>query len=466
MKRNWTTVMSIAMCLGFITGCGQDTVGSQKQENLHHGIEPNSTSYGLFDDGLVNPTSHHQRYRRSELPADEPFFQWWYFTIKDLEKNRYFAFSYSVNDCVNDLTNEGSFFMGAMVDQSLSTSFHKAEGFSFDDFLVENDFDISLQNSGASDFRIEVIDDDTYHLIGVMGSPSNIWYAEGKYNGEPVDPALYIEWDLVVHRIHGWYGQQPPTEGGIDQMGVIHWNTYSHNSEVEGQIKIGDQVYHFERNERFRAYCDMNWGIDFPHGEPAIEYPWGWYYAGLPSSNPAEDISIIAGIGIVDTGSLFGIVEGKYADVRIGDTHIGIRSNETWKPSPGKSGHPLFETSNDGFVDFSVERSNWVEFQDSIGTALIPLNQKVYLESDHYIVELDFHSKIEEYNRLMFAHEYYIFSDFEGLGSAVHVTITKHTRTYKWWDALHVNPTHHYEILYDFWSDDGGIEYGYKTEDN
>ncbi len=428
----------------------------------------------IFDnDGVVQPDTYHQRYRRDEFDPDEPFYQWWYYTIKDLKNNRYFAFDYSISDCVSDFTNEGAYMMFAMVDKNDGTAFHKYERFPLENFQVENDYDLQIVAGNVVDYQLEVIDADTYHVTGKMNNLENVWFADG------CDEDLLIEWDLTIHRIYGWYGQQD-IQQLAKTVGLINWNTYGHDSEVEGYIKVGDTTYTFERNEDFRAYCDMNWGENFPAGNPSIEYPWGWYYAGLPNADTAKDFSIIAGIGrhdlydAIQTGNnplsltIPGI--GKFADIRLDkETHIGVRSVEGFPKSPEAPGIPAVVTTNDGHVkQFKLERDDWVEYSDAIGTAMIPLHQKVTIETEHYVVTLDYHSDIEEYNRLLFPHEDYIFSDFEALGVDVHVVVKKRTylTAYNWWDMFHLFPikTEEYETLFDFWSDDGGLEYGYDVD--
>lgn len=416
-------------------------------------------SAGLGDifydsDGVVNPDPYYERYRNDEYSDSNPFFQWWYFTIKDLETNRYFAFDYSISDCASDLTNEGTYMMFSMVDKSQNINFHKYERFPLSSFLVSNDFDIQVPVDNVVDYGIEIIDSDTYHVTGRMDNYASVWTAIN------CDPNLFIEWDLTIHRIYGWYGQQD-CEDSLKTFGVISWNTYAHDAEVEGTITIGSTVYTISRNENFRAYCDMNWGENFPAGDPAIDYPWGWYYAGRSDANTANDLSIIAGVGRHDAGFPFGTCLGKFADVRLdSNTHIGLRQSEIWS-----EGYSLMETSNDGDVkQFNVERDQWTLFTDDIGSALIPLHQEVTLETDHYIVVMDFYSELSDYNRLLFPHEDYIFSDFEGLGVDVHVTVTYHYITYSWWDVFHLFPNHHYSTLEDFWTDDGGLEFGYDVD--
>lgn len=410
----------------------------------------------LSDDGVVQPARCHQRYRRQEFAQDRPFFQWWYFAVKDLKNNRYFALDYSISDCVHDPTNEGSYVLFAMVDKKSGKNFQKYERYPLANFNAERDFDIAIRNDGAVDFAIEVIDNDTYHVRGKMRNPSKVWFAQG------CDPALSIEWDLLIHRNYGWYGQQD-VQDIARVTGLISWNTYAHDSEVEGYIKVGDTTYPIERNENFRAYCDENWGQEFPVGSPSISFPWGWYHVNVSNRDPSKDLSIIAGIGRYDfadlawasdfSNILYAPVLGRFADIRLnGGTHIGVRSAILSPNSVQDDEYAGIETTNDGSVKrFTVERGNWVDYTDSIGSARIPLDQKVTMEMEHYKVIMDFRSQIEDYNRLLFPHEDYVFSDFEALGVNVHVLVYK-----KAWGKK-------YERILDFWSDDGGLEYGYNV---
>lgn len=83
-----------------------------------------------------------------------------------------------------------------------------------------------------------------------------------------------------------------------------------------------------------------------------------------------------------------------------------------------------FESCNDGELHrFDVERSNWFNITDSFGNATIPLRQVVTLESDSYLITMDFNSVVTNYNRLLFPFTSYVFSDFEGLGVSTHLLI-------------------------------------------
>ncbi len=426
----------------------------------------------LQRDGVSQPPSIHQRYRRAEFDADKPFFQWWYFAIKDHRNNRYFAFDYSVSDCADDMTNRGAYVLFAMVDKGSGKNFQKYERYPFENFKAEQDFDVTIRNNQDTDFEIEVIDNDTYHVRGKMRNPSNVWFAEG------CDPAMYIEWDLTIHRNYGWYGQYD-IQNIAKAVGLIHWNTYSHDSEVEGFITIGGTTYNIERTEDFRAYCDMNWGENFPKGTPSIDFPWGWYHVNVPDADPKKDLSIIAGVGRHNlANALSGKAAqsnipgmGKFADIRLdADTHIGVRSIIMSPKSVEDVYQPGFVTTNDGYVKiFKIERGNWAVYTDAIGSAKIPLHQKITIETTNYKTVMDFNSEIGDYNRLLFPHEDYIFSDFEALGVNVHVVISKLTEktTYAKWDVARKFPVRMkvFEVIRDFTSDDGGLEYGYNVNE-
>jgi hypothetical protein len=420
------------------------------------------------NDGVVNPELNHMRYRYAEYDQTKPFYQWWYYTIKDNETNTYFALDLNQVYGPQDAGNDGAYVMFSMVEQGAVTKFHKYERWNTSDMEVVNNgqpgFQVKIPAGNNPDFKIDFLGNGTYHLTGTMDNTSKVFFADGTLNGVDVDPALAVSWDLTIHRIYGWYGQQD-FEPQLKDNGVISWNTYAHTSEVEGTITVGGTVYTFERKKGHRAYADMNWGENFPEGRPwenSIDYPWGWYYAGLPNDIPSQDIGIIAGIGRHHgPASLFGIMEGHFADIRLpGGNRVGVRKMDIWKTSPNNNGYTLVGTSSDGDVyRFSVARSNWGTYTDDVGTAEIPFRQIVTIETSKKRVTMDFQSTAENYNRLLFPHQDYIFSDFEGLGVNCDVKIEK--ITYRWWDWGRVFPR--YRVQYQFTTDDAGLEYGYDT---
>jgi hypothetical protein len=404
---------------------------------------------GCYDgDGVVQPDSYYMRYRASEYSSYYPFFQWYYYTIKDLTNDRYFAFDLSQTFGPQDDTNEGTYVMFSMVEQAADTAFHKYERWDISDWNVSGDFHITIP---GSNYEIEPINNDTYHLTGSMTAPGKVWFADGKLDGLAIDPAMVVEWDLMIYRTYGWYGQQD-VESDIKANGIISWNTYAHTSEVEGTITVDGTVYTFSRTPQYRAYCDMNWGENFPSGSPKIDYMWGWYYAGVPSSNPNEEIGMIAGIGRHDVGGIYGICEGSFADFRLPNgERLSVREMQGLKPNPEDDGVAALSAAepNDSLQSWDVARSDWATLTDSLGSDLIPLRQIVTIQTQKKLVTMDFQSTLADYNRLLFPHQDYVFSDFEGLGVTAHVTVVNRQTS---------------QTIVDFTTNDAGLEYGYDTD--
>ena len=70
----------------------------------------------------------------------------------------------------------------------------------------------------------------------------------------------------------------------------------------------------------------------------------------------------------------------------------------------------------DSLESWDIARSDWVYFTDSLESDLIPLRQIVTIRTQKKLVTMDFQSALADYNRLLFPHQDYVFSDFEGLG--------------------------------------------------
>lgn len=426
----------------------------------------------IFDnDGIVSPDVYEMRYRYDEYDQDAPFFQWWYYTIKDYDTNTEFALDYSQSFGPQDASNNGTYIMFSMVKTDSNTKFHKYERWETDDMAVANNgqpgFKIQIPVGNDPEYKVDFLGNGTYHLTGKMIDPSRVWFADGTLDGAAIAPGMEIEWDLMIYRIYGWYGQ-PDFEPQLKDNGVISWNTYAHTSEVEGTITVNGVVYEFERTPRYRAYCDMNWGENFPAGlacEDAIDYPWGWYYANLPDADPNNELGIIAGIGRHHASdNLNGISEGKFADIRLPQgEHVGVRQMNIWKLTPDDDGYTLVGTASDGeLLDYSVDRSDWSTYTDAVGSAQIPYRQIVTILTTTKRVTMDFQSGPENYNRLLFPHQDYVFSDFEALGVTCTVKIER--RWFHSWDVGEWFPqytTEHY-----FVTDDAGLEYGYDTSES
>jgi hypothetical protein len=277
------------------------------------------------------------------------------------------------------------------------------------------------------------VNNDTYQITGSLNGTQNLWRATGGLD------QLDVHWNLTLHRIFGWYGQQDLENFDEDTLGMLQWNPYAHDSLVEGTIQIGSETIAFSTvGNSFRAYADMNWGREFPDppshrsffntarlSKTDTSYSWTWFDVCIPTSaNAEDDIAIAGGWGNAETGFPFYTLEGGFVDVRLGSSvHVGIRLGHAWNKGP----YPIkWSTTNDGDVkEFSVTRLNWVNFTDEFGADSIPLGQQIALETSTYRVELTFITKASQYNRLLYPFEKLVFSDFEAVGASVLVQVWK-----------------------------------------
>jgi len=138
---------------------------------------------------------------------------------------------------------------------------------------VKDDFDVTIGNIG----HLEPLGDDKFHLTGHLTGEN--WYC----HGSAIDCKGDIEWDLVVDRVYGFYGQREiEKETHFDP--IISWNTYAHDSKVSGHISYVAEHKKWTFDEKTckgkcRAYGDMNWGMQFPQPPKNdigdLRYAWG-----------------------------------------------------------------------------------------------------------------------------------------------------------------------------------------------
>ena len=428
--------------------------------------------------GIVDPPPHYQRYRRDEYPKALPFFQWWYFWVKDVASDEHYAFAYSMTSENNEraqpsaraadappVPETGGYGLFAHVADG--KHFAKTVQFPLDDLHVDNlfDFNINKANSGnasACFLTMEQQGDHGVLLQGSMPGSQHVWYSSGG------DPSTSVSWKLNFTRVRGFYGQ-PEFELPDKLFPVIMWNTWAHLATVTGTIMVGGKQVTVDGS--FRAYGDMNWGTGFPEPPPSEpdnyeEYHWGWYALSSLTDVFARDtrlashldeMSLIVGIGRTWAGFPFEEMAAQFGDIELGDscTLMDHCSTRAVKIAIDKSTkYPLpFEGTNDGAVRaFSANQSAWTNFTDDFGTARLPLSQTVILETDHVRVEMVFASSPSQYVRLLFPHKDSLFSDFEALGTEVDLTLWLRAAKDAPW-ALHTNTT----------LPGGGLEFGYHV---
>ena len=110
-------------------------------------------------------------------------------------------------------------------------------------------------------------------------------------------------------------------------------------------------------------------------------------------------------------------MDARFADIRLNSTHhIELTELIMYDET--------FYYTNDGIVHkFSVDRSDWTTISDNFGSADIPLTQLCTMETDTYLVTMNFKSKETDYNRLLFPLNHELFSDFEALGVSTHLKV-------------------------------------------
>jgi hypothetical protein len=191
---------------------------------------------GTLFGGVVDPEAHFQRFRRELYPQTRPFFQWWYFWVRDESTAMHHAFYVHSSFCPADVlcNQSGVFVMAAQVDAHEGTTWSRYERYNLSSLVAAT----KGQHVVVGDaLQLHASDDgNTIHLTGTLSNPTAI------YRNVGIDSNTPIAWNITLHRQFGWYAQ--PYEELPDRLtGVIQWNTYAHSSRVQGSISVGDQRY-------------------------------------------------------------------------------------------------------------------------------------------------------------------------------------------------------------------------------
>lgn len=93
----------------------------------------------------------------------------------------------------------------------------------------------------------------------------------------------------------------------------------------------------------------------------------------------------------------------------------------------------LQATSSHGYLSsYEIERDEWVEFEDYLGKALIPLKQTFKVDTEHYSFVIAFSSKVSQYFRGPILLERNLkmrmYSDFRAVGVRAQVVIKQKHR--------------------------------------
>lgn len=417
-------------------------------------------TWGVLDpflepDGVWNPANDHQRFRAGEYPGD--FYQWWYFGASDAQTSTSFAFAYHYNDSPSNPGLEGLYVVFSMFSPG-------------GNFSVYYRYPLSavtgLGNQGHMSFAdglhriLPGPAGGTVRAIGLMNDPASLWAYDQTSGMTAISPRTVIGWDVTFSRIAGCYIGAELERSPVSPDTL--WNTYQFDALVSGCVTIDGTPHVFSpAGTRFRGYCDQNFGVDMPHGTPDIRYRWGWFSARHRHEDPAQDVAVIAGLGISDhaMGLPFD-VEGFYAAA-----YNTLVRNVAWKQavgSPFRHRVPLGQTcgwgrSLDRYVECRVVESAWLAYSDSFGTASVPGRQRVTLDGEHIRVIMDFQVSAGDIQRLLIPYKRGLWSDFEAWGADCVVNI--YEKAYRWYDVFRCFPI---LVLSDSFVDhQAGVEYGY-----
>jgi hypothetical protein len=203
------------------------------------------------------------------------------------------------------------------------------------DAKLTKHFDFEIAPNGREHaFTQEIIDDDTYRIrANFLTSECN-------------PAAKRVEWDLTFYRIHGVYQSEDQEEGNKGDVCTMVSTLFGYNSEVQGTIKVGDEVFEITRTSRYRAYAAGSWGCQLPNGNPPLRYPWSWFWLVVPGATPAEDIGMVMGTAKFQGGFPVGDIYGGFANVGMGKEIVTARMAQLWHDT--KLETKLLNSASDG----------------------------------------------------------------------------------------------------------------------
>jgi hypothetical protein len=233
-----------------------------------------------------------------------------------------------------------------------------------------------------------------------------------------------IEWSLTVTRVNGYYGG---LDGENPSQCFMASNLFGFHSLARGWIVSRGRRHEVNETARFRAYAAGSWGCELPGGEPAIEYPWTWFWLVVPRSDPAQDMGLCGGTARFATA--VGPVYGGYSVAGLPRTVDASRHFST------RFVRLLHNTSLDFFLqasssdsyyrDFRVQQFDWSTFRDAFGSAPVPLRQLFAFSSATYEFELDFRPTLAQYFRAPLSHNGKIFSVFRAVGATTRILVRR-----------------------------------------
>jgi hypothetical protein len=206
-----------------------------------------ATTAGLPQD-TVEPWDDAYHYAEfNDGRHDSNYVEWWYFNLYDEQQDLRAIFHYSIID-PDDLLGLGTASVGATL-YTADGALTRTDSYGPEAFQASYD----AADVAIDDGFVEVIDADTYRIVGAAGI------------------APRIEWDLVfVRRAPSWFAKDRQSVGVLswEQMS---WLVYMPRATVSGEVRVDDRVYRVEESP---GYHDHNWGEWIP---TTVLWNWAQY---------------------------------------------------------------------------------------------------------------------------------------------------------------------------------------------
>jgi hypothetical protein len=187
----------------------------------------------LEEEVLPSDDAYHYDYF-ADGDHDGNYVEWWYFNL--FAENIQVIFSYAIIDPEN-YTGLGMTAVGAVA-YTPQGVVNESDSFPQDRFSASYDqADVRIEDN-----TIEVIDSDTYRIVGSIG--------DGR-----------VQWDLIYTRqADSWFG------GDREKVGLFPWEqmswlVYMPGAYVSGEVQIDEEVYSVNK---VLGYHDHNWGEWIP----------------------------------------------------------------------------------------------------------------------------------------------------------------------------------------------------------
>jgi len=230
--------------------------------------------------------------------------------------------------------------------------------------------------------------------------------------------------DLLISRTYGVFAfgtvnyssfQTKPEDCTVANL------PFSYAAKVDGTLQINDWKSNpSSSSSQWRAYLESTWGCTFPQSAGNTdekEYPWKWLWAIVPESGSYPRGGRVSGeIGLIVSNARMVIqpflnttffdkitisCQGTFAfidlpNIRIGTANVTLLDNTNYHL-------PALMTASSntlGLHHVYMVHSEWVNFEDEYGKALLPMLQILHIETVEYYAIAVYRSEPTHFLRL------------------------------------------------------------------